>query len=376
MFNIGDILKRAWKILWNYKVLWIFGFLMVLAGAGSGSGGRGGSGMNYNFNSSSNHGFSNLPGTFNGWSITMRNWLEQNFGSWFASEQVALHTVMWIIIAIAIFAVVVNLLFSLVRYPAETAVMRMVDENDANGSKVGFKQGWKLGWNVRAFRMWLIDTVLATPALLVAILMMVGVLVTINRLGVNINAFDHYNWAMMGAWILLAVVLAVPFALFMVALGMLREFVVRFAAIEGLGFGQSFAKGWDLFKKGFKHVLITWLVLLGIGIGLGFVMMLVFFLLIPAYAIMAIPGAIVAILPGAAAYGITTIFNANVWPWVIGGLVALPIFFAIVFSPLTFVGGWISVFTSNVWTLAFKQVKALSTPPPAFPVSEDEPEVK
>lgn len=42
MFKIDQILKRAWEILWNYKVLWIFGFLLALTGAGSrgGSGGR------------------------------------------------------------------------------------------------------------------------------------------------------------------------------------------------------------------------------------------------------------------------------------------------------------------------------------------------
>jgi len=375
MFNIGNILKRAWKILWNYKVLWVFGFLMVLTGANGGSGGGGGGGGSYNrgLSSTAGNNANNLPGMMSGWSNSMRLWLEQNFGSWFSTEQATLHTIMWVIIAIAIFAVVVNLLFSLVRYPAETAVMRMVDENDQNGSKVSFKQGWKLGWNIRAFRIWLIDTVLATPALLLAVLVMVGVLVTINNASVGL--IDSFSPSMAFAWILLAIVLVIPLALLMIALGMLREFVVRYAAIDGLSFGQSFSKGWSMFKKDFKDIFITWLVLLGIGIGLGFAMILVVFLLVPAYAVMAIPGAIVAAIPGAIAYAITTIFNANVWPWIIGGLVALPIFLAFVFSPLTFVGGWVAIFTSNVWTLAFRQIKANMTPPPALPVMEEAPVV-
>ncbi len=376
MFNIGNILKRAWKILWNYKVLWIFGFLMVLTGANGGSsGGSGGSSSNYRFTPQTSGASNNLPGMIGGWSNSARLWLEQNFGSWFSSEQATLNTIMWVIIVLAIIAVGINLLFSLVRYPAETAVMRMVDENDANGSKVSFKQGWQLGWNGRAFRVWLIDTVLATPVLLVAILVMVGVLVTINRLGIDAASFNQLNWARLGAWVLLAVVLVVPFALFMVALGMLREFVVRYAAIDGLGFGQSFSKGWSLFKKDFKDIFITWLVLLGIGIGLGIVMILVAILLVPAYAVMAIPGAIVSAIPGAIAYAITTLFNANVWPWIVGGLVALPIFLVFVFSPLTFVGGWVAIFNSNVWTLAFRQIKAITTPPPALPVMEEAPVV-
>lgn len=372
MFNIGNILKRAWQILWNYKVLWVFGFLMVLTGA-NGGGGGGGGGSSYRYNPQTANSTNNFPGIASGWMNSVRLWADQNFGSWFATEQATLHTIMWVIIAVVIFAVVMNLLFSLVRYPAETAVMRMVDEHETSGSKVSFKQGWKLGWNIRAFRMWLIDTVLATPALLIAILVMVGVLVTINNVGTGF--IDRFNPSMALAWVLLALVLALPLGLLMIALGMLREFVVRYAAIDGLGFGQAFSKGWSLFKKDFKDVFITWLVLLGIGIGLGFVMILVVFLLIPAYAVMAIPGAVVAAIPGAIAYAITTIFNANVWPWIIGGLVALPIFFAFIFSPLTFVGGWVSIFTSNVWTLAFRQIKASTTPPPALPVMDETPVV-
>ncbi len=44
MINIGKILKRAWHILWNYRVLWIFGILLAITGAGRGGGGNGGGG--------------------------------------------------------------------------------------------------------------------------------------------------------------------------------------------------------------------------------------------------------------------------------------------------------------------------------------------
>ena len=32
MFDIGHILKRAWGILWNYRVLWVFALLLALSG--------------------------------------------------------------------------------------------------------------------------------------------------------------------------------------------------------------------------------------------------------------------------------------------------------------------------------------------------------
>lgn len=36
--NFGEVLSRAWKITWNYKVLWVFGLLASLAGSGGGNG--------------------------------------------------------------------------------------------------------------------------------------------------------------------------------------------------------------------------------------------------------------------------------------------------------------------------------------------------
>jgi hypothetical protein len=40
-FNFGDVLTRAWQIIWKHKVLWVFG---VFAGCARGSGGGGGGG--------------------------------------------------------------------------------------------------------------------------------------------------------------------------------------------------------------------------------------------------------------------------------------------------------------------------------------------
>ena len=39
--NFGEILTKAWKIIWKFKVLWIFGIL-ASCGQGGGSGGGGG----------------------------------------------------------------------------------------------------------------------------------------------------------------------------------------------------------------------------------------------------------------------------------------------------------------------------------------------
>lgn len=45
--NLGEVLSKAWKIIWKNKVLWIFG---ILSSCGRGNGGGGGGGGNSNFN--------------------------------------------------------------------------------------------------------------------------------------------------------------------------------------------------------------------------------------------------------------------------------------------------------------------------------------
>lgn len=47
--DFGEVLSRAWKIIWKYKVLWIFGILASCGQGGGGGGGGGGSG-NSGFN--------------------------------------------------------------------------------------------------------------------------------------------------------------------------------------------------------------------------------------------------------------------------------------------------------------------------------------
>jgi hypothetical protein len=236
----------------------------------------------------------------------------------------------------------------------------MVDEYEQSGTKVKFKDGWRLGWNKRAFRLWLVDLLVALPAILVAaILLGAGILIALNAESMTDSA-----WAGLAGIILLLVLFFIAFGLFMAALGMLREFVIRFVAIDGETVGEGFAKGWQMFKRNFKDIFITWLVLIGFGIAFGFAILIVFLVLIPAYGIMAVPGAVVAAIPGAIAYGIASIFSSAAWmPWVIGGLVALPFFFTVVFLPLSFVCGWYVIFGVNVWTLAFRQFKYNATLP-------------
>ena len=151
----------------------------------------------------------------------------------------------------------------------------------------------------------------------------------------------------------------------MVLLGLLRQFFVRAAALENNRIGDSFRKGWEMFKRNWKSAALMWLIMLGIGIASGIVMLIVFFLLIPAYLVLLLPAAIVAAIPGLAVFGITSIFAGGPLAWILGLIAAVPFFFVVVFAPMGLVSGWYMIYESNVWTLTYREMIAMESVAPA-----------
>ena len=50
--DYGEVLSKAWKIVWKFKILWIFGILASCTGnAGSGVGSGGNNGVRYTVSS-------------------------------------------------------------------------------------------------------------------------------------------------------------------------------------------------------------------------------------------------------------------------------------------------------------------------------------
>ncbi len=362
MINIGKILKRSWHILWNYRVLWLFGILLAITAGGNGdSGSSGGSGSSYQFSSNNGSNGSNLnfqPGPF---LRQLTDWFNQNIAPLFEHPDQHVATFIWIGVALLLFILIVGILFAVIRYVSEIAVIRMVDEYEQTGTKVGFKQGWKLGWNWRAFRMWVIDLVLNLPALLfIGLLLSLGVLfffsVTNGKAALAIG----------GAIAAIGCAFLFIFALIvlMVFLSLLRQFFVRKVALEGTGIGESFRLGWAMFKRNWKSAALMWLVMLGIGIGFGIAGMILFFLLIPAYLILVLPAAIVAAIPAGIAFGITSIFASGPLIWIVAALVAVPFFLMVLLAPLTLISGWFRIYTSGVWTLTYREIMALEAVKP------------
>jgi hypothetical protein len=369
MIDIGKILKRAWHILWNYRILWTFGILLALTTGGQG----GGSGSGWSGNNNSQFNGGNGSPAFN-WNSSpflrdLYTWFQQNIEPLVVHPDQHIATFIWIGVGLLLFILIVGVIFAFIRYVSETAAIRMVDEYERTGTKIGFKQGWKLGWNRRAFRIWVIDLIVSLPViLLMAVLGGLGLLAFLSARNGSGAAVAASIIAAIGC----AFLFILAFIICAVVLSLLRQFFIRMAALEDAGIGESFRRGWAMFKRNWKSASLMWLVMLGIGIGIGIAGLIVFFLLIPAYIILALPAAIVALIPGLAVFGLTSIFSSGPLTWILGLLAALPFFFLIVFAPLTLVSGWYKIYTSSVWTLTYREIQALESVTPA----ENKPPVK
>jgi len=355
MIDFGKILKRSWYILWNYRVLWIFGLLLALTTGGGGTSGN----SNYQFNGNNGNQYEG-----NGFDLSQAHPMVQEFADWFnkvvvpmfenPSEHVA--TFIWIGVAIFLLILIFSAINALIRYPSEVAVMRMVDGFEATGEKVGFRAGWKLGWNRRAFRLWVIDLIIGLPAFLFfGTFLVIGILFLMNTSNSPGDTWVGLFIAAIGCFFLFVF----AFIILMVFLSLLRQFFARFAALEEAGVGESFRRGWAFFKQNWKSASLMWLIMLALGIGVGIASVIVLFLLIPVYLVLLIPAVLAAAIPGLIVYGLVSLFAS--WPLalILAALFALPVFFTILFAPLLVFSGWYLVYSSTVWTLAYREMKAL-----------------
>jgi len=352
MIDIGKILKRAWHILWNYKALWIFGILLALTAGGFRASGNAGSGSGYKFNGPSNYNPNYKPGPF--WT-SVNDWFQQNIVPLFTHPDQHIATFIWIGVGLLLFILVVGIIAAILRYVSEAAVVRMVDDYEQTGTKTSFKQGWRLGWSRRAFRLWLIDLIISLPA--IVFLLLVGLL----GLGIYFSVKNGVGSALaisiaaIGCTFLFIFV----FIVLMVFLGLLRPFFARVAVLENVGVGAAFQRGWQMVRRNWKSAALLWLVMIGLWIGSWLATIIVLIILIPVFIITGIAGLVVAVIPGLAAFGVTSLFASGPLTWIIAALVALPFFLLVLLSPLVLIGGWVQVYTSSVWTLAYREMKTL-----------------
>jgi len=236
-------------------------------------------------------------------------------------------------------------------YVGETALIRMVDHYEETGEKKGVRQGFRLGWSRTALRLFIIDLLTRVPGFIVLLLLVlvgagVFALFVLVRDGVVLKIIGAVAGIGVGFLVILAsIVLAL-------AISLVRPLIFRVCALGERGVIDSFRVGFDFIKAHLSDTVVMWLIMIGLQIGWAIVM-------IPIVLVLLVVGGVVGVLAGLSVGGLTALVAEGAVPWIAGFAVGLPLFILIMAPPLVFLGGLAEVYKSSVWTLTYRELRAL-----------------
>jgi hypothetical protein len=368
MLDVKKILKRSWHILWNYRTLWVFGFILALAAGGNNFG------NNSRYSANDRQGDRTPEIHADGWQGLEGDTAAEKINDAFSRlgdgiaqlrAEYPVEFEMGIALAITFFVtiLILSVLTAILRYVAETATIRMVDEYEQTGVKVGFRQGWKYGWSRASWRLFFINFIAHLPALFMFVLVvLVGWWIISAALGGVESALISSLVAGIGLVFLFGFVTTI----LMLLLYIVRDFAWRISVLEDKGALESLRLATALVKRNWKNVGLMWLVVLGLKIGWTIAFFVLMFPLLAVSILTAVGGLLAAILPTLAVAGIASLLSApGYWPWAFAAIIGLPLFFVVTFSPIFLVGGWAEIYQSSTWTLTYRELKAIETVAPA-----------
>jgi len=344
--NHMSILKRAWRILWSYRVLWIFGIVLALTAGGS----RG---------SSSANATSWRPEDSIQYEMEAPDDIQRELGEAgrllgeFLEDVFSGNRIPAVAIALGVGLACVGLLLIVVsviaRYVAENALIKLVDDYEETGEHRTVREGIRLGWSRPAFHQWLIGLVITLPIVIGAIVAFAIALLPLFGWAsdsVGVGAFGTV--AAIGLFFL---VLLATIAVATVA-SVIKRLAFRAASLEDLGVFASIGRGWSVFRGNLADVGLLWLIMLGLGLAFAV-------LIIPVVLLTLIVAGLAGGLLLLVVSGIAGLLVSEVTKWIIAGVVGGTVFIALMVIPLTFISGLFEVYKSSVWTLGYRELVAI-----------------
>jgi len=355
------ILRRAWYILWSYRALWVFGLVLALAAGSSASRGSGNNGVQYHEHQGQHQQVTpqSMQEAFRDFQREVNKLFEQGIPDFHISGK-DLTTFLWVIGAFILVMLIVGIVVAIARYVSETAVIRMVDEYESTSNKITVRQGLRLGWSNTAWRLFLINLIVNLPAITLALVLLfagLGIYFAVVNGNANFAAVSVVSALVLGFITVFVVVILT------ILLHLLRNFFWRICVLENASVRESLQRGFAFVLENWKNVGLMWLVMIGLGIIWAVASIILIIVSIPVVIVTAVVAILVVALPFLLLVGIFSAFLGGVLPWIAGGLFVAPLFFTIAFSPWLLLGSWQSVYTSTVWTLTYREIKAL----PALP---------
>jgi hypothetical protein len=322
--DFGEVLSKAWKITWKFKVLWIFG---ILASCGTRSGG------NYNSGGSSNYRTGGLPGETPNLPPGFVSGMEQVLRFFENPAVIAVFlSVICIIILLTIFLGTIG----------QIGLIKGVTEVDEGAETLTFGGLWSRSlpffWRV----FWL-SVLVGLPFLIIFFIMAIGFVVAL------IPIMNNNSAGAGAAFLALLPVLCVLFCVVFL-LAIVVGFIVRMAenaiVVENKPILGAFQRGWDVLVKNLGPILIIWLISAAISFVAGIVIALpIIIVLVPIFITFFASG-----------------FTGNVsyTPLIIAGLCI------VAYIPISLVAnGVLTTYIQSIWTLTYLR---LTKPKPIEPI--------
>jgi hypothetical protein len=370
--NLNTILKKAWQILWNYRALWLFGAILALVGPHMIF-------LNPWPDRENNDQWTRIkfsdtttirvpgaemtidltaPGGFRVINENGITWHEFNDLVDLLDREASID--LWpILIEFAIILGILLLLGILARYITETALIRMVDETEGSGKRLSVWGGFRRGFSRRAGRLFLLDLMIGfVAAVVTSVAFGLAIAPVMLAIGKHDAILITAGVGTVGLLVLAFFVWLAASAVLSVALQPIR----RACALEEQSLPASIRQGAVLTKHHLKEVLPLWLVwmsirLIWVPLSVPVVLLFIPFLLLTiplGFALGGFPAALVA--------GFTALFLDGATPWIMGILAGLPIFIVLMISPILFINGLVEIYMSSIWTLAYRDLKAMELP--------------
>lgn len=366
--NTEKIFKGSWGLMLRYKALWIFGVILALTTISFGSA--------LWLRESDNH----SDRTLVNWEIstTDKAWIKENFGldlpltytltvddlrfrlddsSISMVEGARLFNTVITLMTVLLTLLAVTLVL---RYIAETALIKMVGEQQKSNELNSSREGWSFGFSYAALKLFLIDLVVFTLLLLLTPLLFLPALLPVFIMISGRPIAISFGLLLMTSLSLLS--LAGMIVMWIAGL-ITVQLAHRACCLDGLGVLASIWRGFRLMRAQLGGVGLTWLVVIGLDL---------------VYPILVVPvGILLAAVGLVFGGGLALIFGsllalvvAKTTAWTIAFIVGAVLLVLVIAVPLTLLGGLREVFKSSAWTLTFREaVRSQSIKNPSVPQS-------
>jgi len=320
--DFGEVLKKAWKIVWKFKILWIFGFFASCGTSG------------VRFNSGSDYRTSGFPGS----APNLSPGFEDNmlrFLNFFENPAVIAGFISLICIVI-----IIEIFLSLM---GRVGLIKGAVDADAGAEHLSFGDLWKHG--LRYFwRMLGLSLLIGSPVVLVYLVIAIaGILVFFAFISGSPNSQFGSGLPALIALVPVLCVFACTIFLLAIVISFLSPQAERAIVIENEGVISGIRRGWSVLTTNLGPILLVWLIVVVIGTVVGVILALPLLIIV-------VPLFISYIFSGE---------NASYTPLIIAGLCILA------YIPVSWVAnGILTAYLESVWTLAYLR---LNLPKPEAP---------